>query len=252
MKLKKLALNKEKKIWPIYDLTISVNLPEGAIDREQLLSQQKKENKNGVVKTSKDKPVFLCDPTFKDAYDRMKRGPASIIEKDVGMIIALIGLTKNSVILEAGSGMGALTAQLAALCKHVYSYEIHEKHLKIAKDNVAMLDLDNITFVCDDVTTTTQLPEKKVDAAIFDLPNPQTALATAKKVLKDGGYLVFYTPQITQAQEVFKSLGEEFKYLTTLELIQRRWEIDDKVLRPKHSMLGHTAFLTVIRYFSMK
>lgn len=248
MKLKKLALNAQKKIWPIYDLNISVNLAEGAIDREQLLAVQG----NELIKTSKDQPIYLCNPTFKDAYDRMKRGPASIIEKDVGMIIAVIGLTKNSVVLEAGSGMGALTAQLAALCKHVHSYEINEKHLKVARENVEMLDLDNVTFIHDDVSTTTQLPQEKVDAAIFDLPDPQTALETAKKTLKVGGYVVFYTPQITQAQDVFKNLDEEFKYLTTLEIIQRRWEVGEQVLRPKHSMLGHTAFLTVIRYFPMK
>jgi tRNA (adenine57-N1/adenine58-N1)-methyltransferase catalytic subunit len=244
MHIKKIAVTQENRIYPVEDLNISMSLTEGGIDREQLLTLG---NEAKILHTTTQHKLLFCDATFKDNYDRMKRGPAVIIPKDVGFIIAEIGLTKDHVVIDAGAGTGGMTCQLAVLCKHVYSYDVEAKHIKIVKENCKRLDLDNVTIEEADIYTLE--PPKNVDAVILDVPEPVKAIGTAKKALKQGGYVVFYTPHITQAQEVVLALGEDFKYLTTIELIQRRWEVDEKRLRPKHAMLGHTAFLTIARKF---
>ena len=97
--------------------------------------------------------------------------------------------------------------------------------------------------------TKVKAPEE-ADLVVLDLPNPVEAIANAKNLAKQSGYIVFYTPHITQAQEVINALDDDFKFITTIEIIQRRWEIDEKRLRPKHNMLGHTAFLTIARKFA--
>lgn len=244
MRIKKIAVTEEKRIYPVEDLNISMSLNEGGIDREKLITIG---DESAIRETTIGNKVLFCNATFKDNYMRMKRGPAMIIPKDIGFIIAEIGLTKDHVVIDAGAGMGGMTCQLAALCKKVYSYDVEEKHVKLVRENCERLDIENVELSQGDIYTLE--PPKDVDAVILDVPEPVKAIGTAKKALKQGGYVVFYTPHINQAQEVVSALGEDFKYLTTIELIQRRWEVDDKRLRPKHAMLGHTAFLTIARKF---
>jgi len=243
MRVKKIALTEEQRIYPVEDLNRSISLNEGGIDREILIEAKH----DGVIKTTKGHELLFCDATFKDNYNRMKRGAAMIIPKDAGFLISELGITKDSVVIDSGAGMGGMTCQLAALCKHVYSYDVEPKHVKLVKENCERLDLTNVSI--EEASIYDLEPPTNVDAVVIDVPEPVKSIGTVKKALKQGGYVAFYTPHINQAQEVVLALGEDFKYLTTIELIQRRWEIDEKRLRPKHAMLGHTAFLTIARKF---
>lgn len=243
MHIKKIAVTKDKRIYPIEDLNRSFYISEGAIDRQVLLDH----HHDGIIPTTTGAEILFCDATFKDNIDRMKRKAAIIIPKDLGFLIADVGLTKDSIVMEAGSGSGGATCQLAALCKKVYSYDIHPDHVKITKENCERMDLKNV--VCEEQDITTLEPVEQVDFILIDLPKPVSTLPTIHKALKQGGFVAFYTPHINQAQKVIAALGDDFKYLTTVELIQRRWEVNDKQLRPKHDMLGHTAFLTLARIF---
>ncbi|MBN1175018.1 methyltransferase domain-containing protein [Candidatus Woesearchaeota archaeon] len=243
MHVKKIAVTQEKRIYPIDDLNRSISLNEGAVDRQILIDA----NHDGIIKTTTGHELLFCDANFKDNYDRMKRGPALIIPKDIGFVIAECALTKDSVVIDAGAGTGGSTCLLAGICKTVYSYDIEPKHLKVVRENCIRLDIDNVILEEGDVCSITA-PEK-VDLMLIDIPNPTNVLESAKRNLKQGGFLVLYTPHINQVQEVVKLLDDDFKFVSTIELIQRRWEVDNVRLRPKHAMLGHTAFLTFIRLF---
>jgi tRNA (adenine57-N1/adenine58-N1)-methyltransferase len=177
-----------------------------------------------------------------------KRNAALIIPKDIGFIIAETGLNKNSIVMESGSGSGGATAHLAGICKHVYSYDINGKHLKTVRENIERLDIDNVTL--EECSIVDANPKEQVDMALIDMPDPTLAIETVRKYVKQGGFIVFYTPHITQAQEVIELLDEEtFRVLRTIELIQRDWVVEGKKMRPSHTMLGHTAFLTFVRIF---
>ena len=71
----------------------------------------------------------------------------------------------------------------------------------------------------------------------------------AYKALKTGGFLVVYTPQITQANKLVNLIlkDENFVYLKTAELIERKWRIKGEVSRPSFEGLGHTGFLSFFR-----
>jgi tRNA (adenine57-N1/adenine58-N1)-methyltransferase len=68
--------------------------------------------------------------------------------------------------------------------------------------------------------------------------------------LKSGAYLVCYLPNITQVQDLIQeSKKHQFLLEKTIELIEREWTIQKRICRPKHQILGHTAFLVFFRKY---
>lgn len=181
---------------------------------------------------------------FIDDYRKIRRGAQIIVPKDIGYIITETGINKNSIVLDAGSGSGALACFLATISKKVISYEIREDFIDIVKENKRKLDLKNLTIKKGDVFE--KIPEKNIDVIILDLKNSHNALENAYKSLKPRGYLVIYTPQITQAEKVVNNCNK-FKHIKTIELIERSWKIKDRIVRPEFKGLGHTGFLTFFR-----
>ncbi|MCF7798290.1 methyltransferase domain-containing protein [Candidatus Woesearchaeota archaeon] len=243
MHVKKLAITEEKRIYPILDLNRSIHFNEGAVDRQVLIDA----NHEGVIKTTGGQELLLVPATFKDNMERMKQQAAIIIPKDIGFIIAECGLTKDSVVIDAGAGSGGSACTLGALCKKVYTYDINDQHLETVRENCVKLDLTNVEVIKGDITTIE--PKEQVDLFVLDIPKTEKAIPTIKKALKQSAYAAIYTPHINQAQQFIQELDDDFKLITVIELIQRRWEVNDKQLRPKHNMLGHTAFLTIVRKF---
>ncbi len=239
MHIKRVAINESKRKYYIKDNNISFNISEGEIPRDKI--------KNDLVQTSSGENIHLYDATFKDNFQNIKKPAAIINPKDVGMIISYTSMTKDFVVIDAGAGSGALSCSMAALCKKVYSYDNVEEHVKAVNKNIEDLELKNITCELQDIYTLN--PVEKVDLMTIDVPEPWRVLETAKKALKNGGYLVLYTPQINQAQEVVAKLDDDFHHEITCEIIKRNWEVKDSKLRPSHKMLGHTAFLTFVRYY---
>jgi tRNA (adenine57-N1/adenine58-N1)-methyltransferase len=80
------------------------------------------------------------------------------------------------------------------------------------------------------------------------LPEPWNVVPHAEKVLRTGGLLVAYTPSITQAVQVRKSMGDAWIESRTIEVLHRSWHIEGMAVRPDHRMVAHTAFLTVSRF----
>ncbi|MBR9703479.1 hypothetical protein GOV10_05545, partial [Candidatus Woesearchaeota archaeon] len=72
--------------------------------------------KNGFLEKKKDS-YLLMDSDFVDDYKQLKRLAQIITLKDIGRIITLLGLTKESIVVEAGSGSGAAGIYLAKVVK---------------------------------------------------------------------------------------------------------------------------------------
>ena len=86
-----------------------------------------------------------------------------------------------------------------------------------------------------------------MDLITLDLPEPWQVIY-AEKALKNGRYVVSYLPNLTQVKRFLDSLkGTSFKVLETVELLERRWAINDLIMRPEFQMLGHTGFITFCR-----
>ena len=201
---------------------------------------------SGVLKTNKGIELFAFRPCFIDVYKKIKRGPQIIPLKDLGSIIAEVGINKNSLVVDAGSGSGALALFLSMIAEKVVSYEVREDFAKIAAENAEFLKINNLKIKRKSVYE--GIDESEVDFVTLDLPSPWKALLPAKKALKSGGFLISYSPTTSQVSDFLDEAKKHgFFHLKTIEIIQREWEFSERVVRPKSQAIGHSGFLSYLR-----
>jgi tRNA (adenine57-N1/adenine58-N1)-methyltransferase len=230
---------KEKHLY-VTDLNRDFSTSYGIIKKSDL-------KKKGTVKSSMDKEFNIFDASFIDDYKRLRRLPQIIPLKDIGFIIAKTGIGKDSTIIEGGSGSGALAIMLARHCKKVYSYEVEPKHLEVAKENAKDLGIKNITFKSKSMYE--KIDEKNADLVCLDLPAPWNAIASASKALKQGGFIINYSPTIMQTADFVNALLKQpdFIHIETAEVIERKWEVEKRKVRPRSKTTIHSGFLTLGR-----
>lgn len=187
----------------------------------------------------------MSKDNFLQNLKKIKRGPAIVLQKEVGMILANTNIDKNSKVLDAGAGCGVLAVNLARFVKKVYSYDHRKEFLEIAKENAKKLGIKNITFREGDVFK--EIKEKDLDLVTLDLKDSWKALGCCKKALKKDGEVVSYLPNITQVIEFVSKLGKDFKLVKVLENIERSWIVEEKRCRPENVGIVHTGFLVFVR-----
>ncbi len=171
-----------------------------------------------------------------------------MLQKDIGVILSNTNIDKDSRVLDAGSGSGVLTCNLARFVKRVYSYDNRKEFLDIAKENCKNLlekDSAKITFKNKDVYE--EIKEKNLDLITLDLKEHYKALDNVFNALKKDGEVVCFCPKITQVMEIVDNIKNKFKVVRILENIEREWVVEGERVRPEHKMLGHTAFIVVLR-----
>jgi tRNA (adenine57-N1/adenine58-N1)-methyltransferase catalytic subunit len=213
----------------------------GIIRREDLSKE------SGSVLKCGNEEYHILDADFIDNYKQMARHAQIIGLKDIGTIITSTGINRDSKVLEAGSGSGALGCYLAAIAKKVVSYDIDQKNLAVAKANAESLGLKNITYDAGDIYDPAGITEHGFDVFVLDVPEPEKAIGTARKVLKIGGFLAVYLPNIMQVQDFLKDLPGSFLLEGVVEVIEREWVVDERRTRPTTKDHAHTAFLTFTR-----
>lgn len=239
MYYKRVLFHRESgKRWLVANLENPYSCSLGSVSVEEL------QKTNGTVQTNTGKELFIWEATFYDNFSKLKRGPALVISKDIGAIVAHT-LPNSGTIIDGGAGTGALACALAYLFPNskVISYERREEHLKIANKNKENLDLDNVEFKLGDLADAT---ETDFDLMTVDMPEPQNVLGAADK-LKPGCFMVSYLPCITQVQALVESLPDNFYHFKTMEVTEREWNVQGRKVRPKPVSIGHTAFLVFIR-----
>jgi tRNA (adenine57-N1/adenine58-N1)-methyltransferase len=224
--------------WYVHNTQRDFHFSGAVIKKEQL--------KPGKVRVG-NHDLIIIEASFLDDYKGIRRDAQIITRKDLGFIIGFCGLTKESIVMESGAGSGAATILFAKLCKKVYSYEIEKKNIEVVKENLARLKIKNAVVEHKDMYDIKSVKVKNADLVLLDLPEPWRALDSARKACKLGGYIVAYTPSITQAQRLVNALPEYALHERTTEIIDRDWRIKGDAVRPVTADIGHTAFLTVLR-----
>ncbi len=234
------------------DKEIHLNdLEEFLVNENQSLKYKVGELKKEDIKLGrlkKDKDEFsIIEPSSIDLIKRYRRGAQIMTLKDAAPIIAKTGINKESLVIDAGTGSGSLASILANIVGEVHTVDINQDHVKVAKKNVEKTNLKNIVFVEKNILEPANFEKEKYDLFTLDISTPWNALDTANKVLKKGGYLVVYSPSITQIQKTVNELPKYLQYLETIEVIERAWKVGEKVLRPETKDHGHTGFLCFVR-----
>lgn len=219
----------------ISNISRDLQIQEGNISAKEL-----KKADGSVVKSSQGREFCIFDSGFHDDWKKITRGPQIMLPKEIGFIIAELGLDSKSTVVEAGTGSGGLACALAHVCRKIFSYDINAENTELGKANAKQLRLKNITFKTKDISK--GIDEKDVDAVILDLPEPSKAINAAEKALAIGGFLVNYSPTVIPMQRFANEIenNSRFILLKNLELIQRDWKIEGESARPVSTMASHT------------
>ena len=242
-RIKRVLITKEGRKFYAKNIDEDLHTQYGIIKKEDLIN-----SKDGtLLRSNTNKEFFIFSPSFIDFYRKIKRDAQIIPLKDVGYIVAETGINKESRILDAGSGSGALSCFLASIAKEVVTYEIREDFIEIVKHNIDFLSLKNIKIKNKDIYE--GIDEKNVDVVVLDLPEPWKAIGSAKKALKAGGFIVSYSPSIPQTMDFVNEINknENFVHVKTSEIIEREWEIDGRKVRPRSQAIGHSGFISFAR-----
>ena len=189
----------------------------------------------------------VLDADFLDDYKHLRRNAQIIGLKDIGPIITNTGINRDSKVLEAGVGSGALTCYLAAIAKKVVSYDVDERSLATARENIERFGFKNVTIKEGSIYDAEKISEKGFDVMALDLPEPWNAVKTAQKCLKVGGFLAVYVPHVMQVQKFVTSLPGSFLLESVFEVMEREWLVDEMRTRPTTRDHAHTGFLAFAR-----
>lgn len=194
--------------------------------------------------------LLLLEPSLDDAMTRIKRNTQIIYPKDAAIIVQRLNLRAGSTVIEAGTGSGGLAIALAwaiAPSGRVYSYEIREEHLEVARGNLrkmgllAYVDLHHASIL-------EGFRQKNVDALVLDVRTPWLFLEQAHASLRPGGFFCALVPTTNQVSELLRGLEEAgFADINVEEILVRKYKPVPDRLRPDDTMVGHTGFLTSAR-----
>ncbi len=235
----------KEKINYVYDTDKDYSTEKGTIKKEEF-----KKKEGSKIKTNKDAEYIMFSPSFIDQYNKIQRLAQIVPLKDIGSIIVETGINKNSKIVDAGSGSGALAIMLANFAKEVITYDIREDHHNVVMKNIESLNIKNVEAKMGSVYDS--IPEKNIDLFTLDLPEPWKAIETVKTALNIGGFCVVYNPSITQITDFVNNINKDgnFIILKVVEIIERFWEVAGRKVRPKTEGIGHSGFLVFIRKIS--
>jgi len=203
-----------------------------------------------TILSHKGSPFYLMQPSLSDILQTTKRNTQIMYPKDIGYILIRMNIFPGSKVIEAGTGSGSLTQALALYvgdAGHVYSYEIREDMLNLAKKNLARIGLtDRVTFINKDISE--GFESGRVDSVFLDLPNPYDFIGQVKSCLKLGGFFGTLLPTTNQVVKLLTALRRfEFEQIDVCEILLRFYQAQETKFRPVDRMVAHTGFLIFAR-----
>jgi tRNA (adenine57-N1/adenine58-N1)-methyltransferase len=193
-------------------------------------------------------------PLLRDYIMKSARQTQITYPKDIALIVMFSGIGPGSRVVEAGTGTGAMTTALAFYVRprgKVYSYEVREEFLEVAKKNLKRAGLDSrIELKTKDISR--GIDEVDVDAVILDLATPWLVAPHAYKALKPSGTIVSFSPTIDQIVNTTEALDDHgFIDVETIECLMRGMQVERGKTRPQTLMTAHTGYITFARKGAM-
>ncbi|MFQ5762641.1 MAG: tRNA (adenine-N1)-methyltransferase [Candidatus Bathyarchaeia archaeon] len=207
------------------------------------------------VRSSMETAFIALRPLLRDYLVKIARRTQIMYPKDIAIVLLYGNVLPGSVVVEAGTGSGALTAALAAHVRpngKVYTYEVRPEFIEIAKRNLNRLGLTPYVEL-KNMDATQGFDVTSVDTVVLDMATPWLAVPHARRTLRGGGVLVSFSPTIDQVIKTADALHEAgFVALETSECLMRRFQVGDGKTRPETLMIAHTGYLTFARKASAR
>lgn len=205
------------------------------------------------IKSTGGGDLVALRPRLMDYVLKMKRGPQVVYPKDVGPILVNADIRPGSVVLEAGTGSGALTLSLIQAVGpngRVVSVETRPDHAVVGRrtiENWFGEVPDNLELVIGEVEDV--IERVKPNRVVLDLPEPWNVVEGAARHLTADGILCAYLPTVPQVEATVAALrgSRKFFEIEVQETLFRTWNVDGRSVRPSHRMVGHTGFLVIAR-----
>jgi tRNA (adenine57-N1/adenine58-N1)-methyltransferase len=193
---------------------------------------------------------FILQPALGDLLKEMPRTTQIMYPKEIGFILVNMGIGEGQLVVEAGTGSGALTTALAfAVGKtgRVVSYEARPEMQALAMKNLTRLGLvDRVEFKLRDISE--GFDETGVDALFLDVQNPYDFIAQVKTALKFGGFFGAILPTANQVSRLVLALRQNnFAFIDICELLLRYYKAEPERFRPVDRMIAHTGYLLFAR-----
>jgi len=193
---------------------------------------------------------FLLTPSWDDMLRAIRRRTQIVYPKDIGYILMKMSIRPGCVVVDAGTGSGALAAGFAAAVMpagRVFSYEIREDMHNLAQRNLARLNLEEfVTLKRRDIAE--GFDETEANALFLDLPAPWHYLEQAHAALQGGGFFGSILPTANQVIELLHALERSpFAFVEVEEVLLRGYKVLPPRFRPMDRMVAHTGFLIFAR-----
>ena len=152
---------------------------------------------------------------------------------DQAVIISMLCLRPGSVVVESGTGSGALTISLAqAVSPHgqVFTFEFNRDRVGKILQDMKTLGIENLVTASHGDACAMDgfsiVSAGTADAVMLDVPNPWLAIDNAYRCLKEDGRICTYSPCIEQVQKNCKALKEKrFHSIKTIEVRLRNYSV---------------------------
>ncbi len=184
--------------------------------------------------------------SLRDLLENFERGPQVITRKDAAMIANLCEAGSGDLVLEAGTGSGWLTVELARSVMpegRVISYDMNDRSIEIAKKNIKLAGLDEYVEIRrGDIREDADIGSG-FSAVSLDMPDPWNALPAVEKALVSGGHLCIYVPTYNQVEESVMAMKNGFFDIEAVETILRSLHVIKGATRPEFTGLMHTGFI---------
>jgi len=166
--------------------------------------------------------------------------------KDIGLVLLRLGISSGKIVVEAGTGSGAMTLAMANAVKpdgRVYSYEIRSVFLESARKSLKRAGLAEYVTL-KQLDAKAGFEEREVDAILIDLGEPWAVVPHAWDALKGGAPVGSFSPTMNQVERTVASLRGRFANIQSYECLLREIRAEEGRTRPATIMVGHTGYLT--------
>jgi tRNA (adenine57-N1/adenine58-N1)-methyltransferase len=203
-----------------------------------------------TVHTHLNLPFLALEPSLHDLLLNLRRASQIMYPKDIGYALLKLNVGCGRRVIEAGSGSGAMTMALAhTVCPSgcVYSYEVREDMLNLARKNVERLGLlPYVEFHHQDIAD--GFVQTDVDACFLDVREPWYYLEQVQRAVKPGGFFGTLVPTANQVIETLLGLQRlGFGAIEVEELLLRPYKPVPGRFRPEDRIVGHTGYLIFAR-----
>ena len=221
----------------------------GTVDHSALIGL----DEGSWVESSSGGRLLALRPRLADYVLKMRRGAQVVYPKDIGPILVYADVAPGLTVLEAGTGSGALTMALTRAVGptgRVVSVERREDHASHGRTAIERFFggiPDHLELVVGEVEQV--VAEVRPHRIVLDLPEPWHAALVAAEHQPTGGIFCGYLPTVPQVQTLVETLRESgaFAEIEVREVLFRDWNVSGRSVRPDHTMVGHTGFLTFAR-----